>query len=174
MNYTVGRRRCENANGKLLPGMTATVEFLTGSATNVLVGAERGAALPPTPEELAASGLPRHGGHDTTRGVASGGARRARPAQRAVAARRRRGAAAAQRWRRRADSAAAAAQVAGGAAGRRANGARTRSWRRRRHVIWTLDAARKLKPIRVRSGLSDGQRTAGHEPRTARQGRACR
>ena len=36
-----------NANGKLLPGMTATIDFLTGSAKNVLLVPNAAAALSP-------------------------------------------------------------------------------------------------------------------------------
>jgi len=47
-----------NADAKLLPGMTATVEFITGSVTNVLVVSNAALRFKPTSDELAASGLP--------------------------------------------------------------------------------------------------------------------
>jgi HlyD family secretion protein len=47
----------ENADGKLLPGMTATTEFITGSATNVLTVPNAALRFKPSPEELAASGV---------------------------------------------------------------------------------------------------------------------
>ncbi len=45
VNYTVVVR-VANTSGKLLPGMTATLEFLTGTGDGRAAGAERGAALP--------------------------------------------------------------------------------------------------------------------------------
>src|SRR5919199_3610606 len=47
----------ENPNGKLLPGMTATVSFLTGSATNVLTVPNAALRFRPTAEMLAAAGV---------------------------------------------------------------------------------------------------------------------
>ena len=49
VNYTVVVS-VSNASGKLLPGMTATIDFLTGSAKDVLLGAQRRTALRPTEE----------------------------------------------------------------------------------------------------------------------------
>jgi HlyD family secretion protein len=48
----------DNAGSQLLPGMTATVEFITGSATNVLTVPNAALRFTPTSEERAASGLP--------------------------------------------------------------------------------------------------------------------
>src|SRR5450759_853849 len=53
-----------NADGVLLPGMTATVEFIVASATNVLSVPASALRFKPTADELAASGLPP----DTTSG----------------------------------------------------------------------------------------------------------
>ena len=47
-----------NADSKLLPGMTATVEFITGSAMNVLTVPNAALRFTPTADERAASGLP--------------------------------------------------------------------------------------------------------------------
>jgi len=47
----------KNPTGKLLPGMTATVQFLTGEATNVLTVPNAALRIKPTPEMLAKSGL---------------------------------------------------------------------------------------------------------------------
>jgi HlyD family secretion protein len=55
VNYTavVG---VKNTTGKLLPGMTATVQFLTGNAQNVLVVPNAALRIRPTPAMLAQAG----------------------------------------------------------------------------------------------------------------------
>ena len=128
----------DNTNGKLLPGMTATVEFITGSASNVFTVPNAALRFTPTAEDLKASGLPPTAGKDTTRRARGAG------------------------------GFGGSTQVggAGGAAGGTA-GAAGASGRTRRAgsgfggfgTIWILDSNKKLKPIRVRIGLSDGQRT---------------
>jgi HlyD family secretion protein len=47
----------KNVGGKLLPGMTATVEFLTASASNVLTVPNAALRIRPTPEMLAKAGI---------------------------------------------------------------------------------------------------------------------
>jgi HlyD family secretion protein len=129
-----------NADSKLLPGMTATVEFITGSAMNVLTVPNAALRFAPTSEERAASGLPlttpstdsSRGG----RGGTGGGA-----------------------------GASTSARPAGGAPGGRAAGAAARPGRTGGSGVggagslWTLDANEKLTRLSVRVGLSDGQRT---------------
>lgn len=159
----------DNTNGKLLPGMTATVEFITGSANNVFTVPNAALRFTPSAEDLKASGLPPNAGKDTTRrargaggfggstqagggGGAGGGAGGAAGG----------GAAGATQGGGAARAGGGFGGGAGGAAG--ASGA---SGRTRRAgggfggfgTIWILDANKKLKPIRVRIGLSDGQRT---------------
>src|SRR6478672_9959636 len=56
-----------NPDGKLLPGMTATVEFVTGAASNVLTVPNAALRFKPSADELEASGLPANAGADTTR-----------------------------------------------------------------------------------------------------------
>lgn len=114
----------ENPDQKLLPGMTATVEFVTGSATGVLLVANAALRFKPTPEMLLAAGLPTGTTADTSRG--SG--RPVDSATRAPASTTRR--------------AGSQAGTFGGFGS-----------------LWTLDANKRLKPIRVRVGLTDGQRT---------------
>ena len=143
----------DNTNGKLLPGMTATVEFITGSANNVLTVPNAALRFTPTPEDLKASGLPANAGRDTTR--QAGGAGRAGGAGGVGASTQAGGA-----------GGVAGGAGAGGAAGG-TGGAASASGRVRRTgsgaggfgTVWILDANKKLKPIRVRVGLSDGQRT---------------
>ena len=125
-----------NPDSKLLPGMTATVEFITGSATNVLTVPNAALRFKPTSEELAASGLPvTTGGTDSTRGGngGAGGGQTAAAATPGTPT----GAAAAARPRR------AAGRSAGLSVG----------------SLWTLAANGNLKRVAVRIGLSDGQRT---------------
>jgi HlyD family secretion protein len=125
-----------NADSKLLPGMTATVEFITGSATNVLTVPNAALRFKPTSEELAASGLPvTTGGTDSTRSASGGAAGGQNAATAAPAAPV--GAAAVPRARR----------AAGGSAGASVGS------------LWTLAANGNLERIPVRVGLSDGQRT---------------
>jgi len=147
----------QNPNGLLLPGMTATVEFVTGSAKDVLTVPNAALRFRPTPEELAASGLPDTAG-TITFGRRPGGAGGSTGAARAGQG----GAQGAQGGGGFGGGGFGGGQGgqggqgrAGGAGG--ANRPRTRTGGP--GVIWTVDAAGKLKPIRVRSGLSDGQRT---------------
>jgi HlyD family secretion protein len=76
VNYTavIGLR---NANGRLLPGMTATVRFVTASADNVLTVPNAALRLKPTTEMLADAGLPaaQGGGDSATPGMRRGGGR---------------------------------------------------------------------------------------------------
>jgi HlyD family secretion protein len=117
VNYTVVVG-VSNPDGKLLPGMTATVRFLTGSADDVLTVPNAALRFRP-----AAGSGQRAGGGET------------------------RTAADSARWRAR--------LAAAGDSGR-ANSSRTRGGT---GTLWTVDATGKLKAIRVRTGLSDGQRT---------------
>jgi HlyD family secretion protein len=122
----------DNASGKLLPGMTATVSFLTADAEDVLTVPNAALHIAPTAEMLAQTGM-RNGartggqrGADSTRGQGGNAAARGGNA------------------------------TGGGFAGRAGN-AQTRP---SMGVIWTLAADKKtVKPVRVHVGLTDGQRT---------------
>jgi HlyD family secretion protein len=64
-----------NADGKLLPGMTATVQFLTGSASDVLTVPNAALRYRPTAEQIAeatSSATPTAGGDSTQRRARSG------------------------------------------------------------------------------------------------------
>jgi HlyD family secretion protein len=122
-----------NTSGKLLPGMTATVQFVTGTADSVLTVPSVALRVKATPEMLAQSG-----GADST----------AKPdsAQRA-------------QWRQRAQQTGqggpqGSAYRAGGA-----SGTRTMNGRPSVATIWTVDAQGKAHPVRVMTGMTDGQRT---------------
>jgi HlyD family secretion protein len=160
VNYTVVVR-LDNADGKLLPGMTATVEFITGSATNVLTVPNLALRYKPTAAQLAAAGI---AATDTARLRSATGAGGTTGAPDTSATARPAGAAAA-----------AISSALGGAAqtGARGGGAATATTgaaaTRPKRVsavgvgsagtLYTLDAAGKLRAIRVRVGISDGQRT---------------
>jgi HlyD family secretion protein len=142
VSYTVVVK-VDNSNNQLLPGMTATVNFITGSANNVLTVPNAALRYRPSAEELEAAGLPATAGTDTARRRGAGGTT-------GVGA----GAGGAAGGGAAGGGAAGGGQGgAGGGARRRAGGAGGPG------TIWTLDAKQKLKPIRVRTGLSDGQRT---------------
>jgi HlyD family secretion protein len=153
-----------NADGKLLPGMTATVEFVTGSATNVLTVPNAALRFKPTADELAASGLPATAGTDTTRRQRTG-ATTATGGQTAFG-----GGAGGQGGAGQGGTGQGGAGAAGGAAGG-AGGQAGGAARTRRSgaggtggaggvgTVWTIAADKKLKPVRVRVGLADTQRT---------------
>jgi HlyD family secretion protein len=117
VNYTVVVK-LKNETGKLLPGMTATVQFQTGGADNVLVVPNAALRLKATAEMLAAAGAgdtTKRAPRDTTRRFAGAGAGN----------------------------------------GQRAAGAP----RPTIGTLWTLDSAGQVKSVRVRTGLTDGQKT---------------
>ena len=111
-----------NPDGRLLPGMTATVEFVTGSAEDALLVPNAALRFRPTAEMVAAAGgAPANGAR------AAGGPAGSPP----VGGQ---------------GGGAPGGAVAGGAGG----GVGT---------LWYVDATGKPAMLRVRTGLSDGQRT---------------
>jgi len=142
VNYTVVVS-VKNDMQKLLPGMTATVTFETGSADNALSVPNAALRLKPTDAMLATvqNSATRRLGDSATRRLGDSATRRASgtytPGQ----------------------------GGAGGAAGggtrnggqQRAGGQGSSGFA----TLWTLGADGKtVKPVRVRTGLTDGQRTA--------------
>jgi HlyD family secretion protein len=121
----------KNDGGKLLPGMTATVQFTTASATDVLTVPSAALRIKPTAAMLSDAGVDTaRGGHTrASAGTTSGGASN-RPAQ-------------ASGQPRTFNRAAA-------------SGARAPS---NRGVIWYLDSNKTLRMARVQTGLNDGQKT---------------
>lgn len=146
VNYTVVVR-LDNADGKLLPGMTATVAFITGSATNALTVPNLALRYKPTADQLAAAGLAptdtsrRRAATDTAARVAGVDT----AVQRVVGGASRGGGA----------GGAGGANGTGGARPRRAGAGEAGST----GTLYALDAKGALIAIRVRIGLSDGQRT---------------
>lgn len=136
-----------NTDGKLLPGMTATVSFLTGSATNALLVPNAALRFRATPEMMAEAGIKARsatGSGATANGASANGA----PANGAAA------------------NTATASRGANGAAangGQRTggNGARGGSGGARPSagMLWYMDKNGKLAVARVKTGLTDGQTT---------------
>ena len=133
-----------NVDGKLLPGMTATVSFLTGSAKNALLVPNAALRFRATPEMMAEAGVasrtkatnangatPANGA--TTNGPAAGNA--SSPTGNGAMAN--------------------GAQRTGGTGARSGNA----SARGSMGMLWYLDKTGKLKVARVKTGLTDGQTT---------------
>jgi HlyD family secretion protein len=131
-----------NATGRLLPGMTATVQFVTGSADNALTVPNAALRIKPTTEMLAEVGQAATATKAATGATAptdsAGAAPRTAGASTNAPAQPGRGAAAGGQRR--------AAASAGGSASTSA-------------TLWTLDAQGTLHTARVHTGLSDGQKT---------------
>ncbi|MEX1186193.1 MAG: efflux RND transporter periplasmic adaptor subunit [Gemmatimonadaceae bacterium] len=146
VNYTAVVE-VDNSSAKLLPGMTATVDFLTGAAKNVLLVPNAALRVRPTTAMLeqvrGQMEVARNGAGDTTRrrdsGAATDSARRAQ----FIAARRQAGG-------------------GGGAPGGPGGQARPGAGTPRPNdmvMLWYVDKDGKLGAARVRTGLSDGQKT---------------
>src|SRR5687767_15024210 len=157
VNYTVVVA-VANPKGTLLPGMTATVEFLTGSASNALIVPNAALRFRPTAEMMAEAGVSasRTAAPRTADDSAAFAARRdsLRKAREAAG-----GTAGGQLGQ------AGAAGNRGGAAGSAGGTGATRSraagtGRGSAAQLWYVDAATgKPAVMRVRTGLSDGQNT---------------
>jgi HlyD family secretion protein len=172
VNYTVVVL-VGNNSGKLLPGMTATLEFLTGTVSDALLVPNSALRFRPTDEMRAevtqriraqrqanAGGAPGEGGpgfggegnragnragDDRGFGTRAGGGDGAGPGARAGGGER-------------------GANGAGGFAGAAGGGQRFRNGQAP-SLLWYLDEAGQLTMTRVRAGLTDGQKTAVESPR---------
>ncbi|PYP67374.1 MAG: efflux RND transporter periplasmic adaptor subunit [Gemmatimonadetes bacterium] len=135
-----------NVDGKLLPGMTATVQFLTGSAKNALLVPNAALRFRATPEMMAEVGI-------KTRSVTANGATAGSAAANGAAAN---GAAAngATANGGTANAAQRSAAAGGSRGGYSPNGAA-----RTGGMLWYLDKTGKLAVARVKTGLTDGQTT---------------
>lgn len=118
----------QNDDGRLMPGMTATVKFVTDTATDVLAVPNTALRFQPTPEMLAGTEAVR------TDSVVGG----QRPAG--------------------APGAPGAASGRGGQGGPPGMMRRNGGGRDSTATLWTVKGG-KLAAVRVRTGLSDGQRT---------------
>lgn len=124
-----------NPSGRLLPGMTATVEFLIGTATDVLKVANAALRFRPTEEILAALRAGRRGEAGAGDGGRNGGGERTGGGE--------------ARAGRPGDGSEGGRPGLGGGRQRPAD----------RALLWTLDAAGRPAPVPVRTGISDGQST---------------
>jgi HlyD family secretion protein len=123
-----------NPGEKLLPGMTATVQFVTGSAADVTTVPNAALRFRPTPEMLAQAGITT----GANGGATTGDSARSTTVRLRTAT---------------AGAVAGGSSVAGGAT----RGQRTA--RTNAGTIWYLDAKGKLARTRVKTGMTDGQKT---------------
>lgn len=137
VNYTVVVS-VPNKNGKLLPGMTATVSFITGTADSALVVPNGALRYRPSADLIADGGI-----SSAASGNAPAGG--ARPAGSAPS-----------------DSARAAWRTANGGAG--LDSAARAARRATRANLWVTDSTGKLRAIPVVTGLTDGQNTVVRGP----------
>jgi HlyD family secretion protein len=141
VNYTVVVG-VKNDAQKLLPGMTATVVFQTGSADNALSVPNAALRVKPTDAMLAVvqNSATRRLGDSATRQL---------------------GDSAAGRLGSSATRAASGSGARSGGGGQQRGGGQGGPGSTAFATLWTLGADGKtVKPIRVRTGLTDGQRTA--------------
>jgi HlyD family secretion protein len=133
-----------NADGKLLPGMTATVSFLTGSAKNALLVPNAALRFRATPEMMAEAGVASRTRSANTNGGTSATGATATGANAGNT-----------------NAAAGSGATANGAARFGGSGARggNGSARGGMGMLWYLDKTGKLEVARVRTGLTDGQTT---------------
>jgi len=152
VNYTVVVA-VDNPKGTLLPGMTATVSFLTGSADNALIVPNAALRFRATPEMMAAAGVTNAPGAPRTAAESLAFAARRDSIRKARAA---------------AGGNAGGGQPGGGPGGPGAGGApgaagaarsRTSSSRGGFAQLWYVGANGKPAVMRVRTGLTDGQNT---------------
>ena len=147
----------DNLDGKLLPGMTATVNFQTAKAANVLRIPNAALRFRPSEAMLAAADLPQRRGT----GADSGTGRRQFTAAdsarfRPMLAQRGQGGGGAGGFGGAQGGGGApfgGGQRAGGTGGAPGGGGNGFA------VLWTVDSAGKPAPVRVRTGLTDGQET---------------
>jgi HlyD family secretion protein len=174
VNYTVVVH-VQNKSGKLLPGMTATLEFLTGTAQDALLVPNAALRFRPTDEmraqvfkrlqdERAANG----GGTGSAGGrggEANGGSG---PSMEGAAGSAGEGAAGAGARGQNgggqfAGGSGARSGFGGGAGGAPGVGGRNRA--QTPNMLWYLDEKGELAFARVHPGLTDGQRTVVESPR---------
>ena len=175
VNYTVVVT-VDNPKGTLLPGMTATVEFLTGSAENALIVPNAALRFRATPEMMAEAGVsngaPRTAADSAAFAARRDSLRRARAAAGGNADGGQAGggqgpgtpaAGGSNAGGANAGGQAASGQRNGGTPGAGGAGGATRSrssgGRGGFAQLWYVGANGKPAVMRVRTGLSDGQNT---------------
>ena len=146
-----------NAEGKLLPGMTATVNFVTGSASHVLMVPNAALRFRPTPDMLAEAGLttPQASGAGATSSVTSGRGTAGSSGQTGGSGAAANGSARPAGQRRGGGGGAGAGgRGAGGSAGAKGD-----STGRKTANLWYVDSLQHPHMTKVRVGISDGQNT---------------
>lgn len=136
VNYTVVIT-VQNPDGKLLPGMTATVSFLTGSATNVLMVPNAALRFRATPDMMAAAGFGKNRRQGTGNSTSASGASAAGASTSAAGGR---------------------GGFGGGFGGGQRSGAAGGA-RPSMGLLWYVNKSGKPAVARVHTGLSDGQNT---------------
>ncbi len=126
VNYTVVVR-VDNDEGQLMPGMTATVDFIVGQAKDVLLVANAALRLKPTEDMLEFLRRQFAARRQDQDGASPGAGGRS-----------------------------ASFRAPGGGFPQAGGNGRPKD----AALIWYLDEAGGLKAVRVRTGISDGQRTA--------------
>jgi HlyD family secretion protein len=163
VNYTVVVS-VGNPDGRLLPGMTATLEFLTGSASDVLLAPNAALRFRPTDEMRAEVRERLQGGAGGETRRANAGGERGANGEPPTGS----GTMAADRAMGSDGGARNGAGFGAGGDGRSGaeNGTGAGNGARRGNLptLWYLDAAGKLAIARVRAGLTDGQLTAVEGP----------
>jgi HlyD family secretion protein len=158
VNYTVVVS-VSNPGGRLLPGMTATLEFLTGSASDVLLVPNAALRFRPTDEmraQVRERLQNRDDGQQASSGLAAGGNREPGTRRRAAEASSGPGSSDGAMGAAARTGAAGPGASAGGAS---AGSAGNRARRAPPPMLWYLDDTGKLAIARVRAGLTDGQLT---------------
>ena len=172
VNYTVVVR-VQNKGGKLLPGMTATLDFLTGTATNALLVANSALRFRPTDEmraevrkriqaERAAKGGGPAGSGEVPPNGSSAGDNGGSAPREGGARQSGNGAAGGGAFSGGNFGGASGGGLAG-AAGAAGAGARARG--QIPPMLWYLDEKGQLMMTRVKAGLTDGQKTVIESPR---------
>jgi HlyD family secretion protein len=144
VNYTVVVL-VGNNSGKLLPGMTATLEFLTGSVTDTLLVANSALRFRPT-DEMRAEVLQRVRDERQAGGGAPAGEGMPGP-------------------RVGGEGRTFAGREGGGSGAGNGARQRIRAGGQAAPMLWYLDEKGQLTMTRVRAGLTDGTKTAIESPR---------
>jgi HlyD family secretion protein len=150
----------DNPDGALLPGMTATVDFETAKAANVLRISNAALRFRPSEAMLAAADLPRRPG-----AADSAGGRRQFTAADSARFRQmmaQRGGGAGGTDGARAFGAGQPGSAGGGGFGGQGGGMTAGSGSGGSSgfaILWTVDGNGRPAPVRVRTGLTDGQET---------------
>jgi HlyD family secretion protein len=171
VNYTVVVR-VENKGGKLLPGMTATLDFLTGEATNALLVPNSALRFRPTDEmreqirkRFEARRAANGGGDGSGEAPPNLGANDAGGSAPPREGSGNRPSGNGESSNGRARGQFGSGQFGNGQGGSAGAGAGARARAQQAPTLWYLDEKGELAMTRVRAGLTDGQKTVVENPR---------